>query len=89
MNLHEVTIRYLGGLIATYDLSQDLRLRDKADELGQLLLTAFRAENGMPCSLCALVTDPLVSFSTLNRVAMAAVGALSVDCTRLAKIIGN
>lgn len=50
VNLFEVTIRHLGGLLAAYDLSgrKDQRLYTKAVEVGELLYAAFDTYNGMP-----------------------------------------
>lgn len=46
----ETTIRYLGGLLGAYDVSEGrfpLLLR-KADELGEFLFGAFQTPNGIP-----------------------------------------
>ncbi|KAJ6079252.1 hypothetical protein N7467_009005 [Penicillium canescens] len=48
INTHEVNTRLLGGLLAAYDLSGDLRLRKKATELGDMLYAAFDTPNRMP-----------------------------------------
>jgi mannosyl-oligosaccharide alpha-1,2-mannosidase len=52
MNVFETTIRYLGGLLSAYDLS-DARhpsLLAQAIELGDMLYTAFDTPNRMPIS---------------------------------------
>lgn len=36
-NMFETTIRYLGGLLSAYDLSGELALLQKAEELGDML----------------------------------------------------
>jgi len=48
--IFEVTIRYLGGLIAAYDVSGSKYkvLLDKAVELGEILIGAFDTPNRMP-----------------------------------------
>jgi mannosyl-oligosaccharide alpha-1,2-mannosidase len=86
VNLFEMTIRHLGGLIAAYDLSHDDRLLSKIDEMGELLHAAFHTENGMPCSHCALVSQPLQEFRSSSHIAMAAQGTLSLEFIRLAQI---
>lgn len=50
INLFEVTIRHLGGLIAAYDISgaKHPKLLKKAVELGEILYTAFDTPNRMP-----------------------------------------
>ncbi|XP_014671533.1 PREDICTED: endoplasmic reticulum mannosyl-oligosaccharide 1,2-alpha-mannosidase-like [Priapulus caudatus] len=50
VNLFEVTIRVLGGLLSTYHLSQDRMFLDRAKELGDKLMPAFTSESGVPFS---------------------------------------
>ncbi len=44
----EITIRILGGLLSSYQLTGDERLLRKADDLGQRLLPVFDSPTGMP-----------------------------------------
>ncbi|KAJ7484343.1 glycoside hydrolase family 47 protein [Mycena latifolia] len=44
----EVVIRYLGGLLSAYALSEDPRLLKLADDLGEKLLPAFNTPSGFP-----------------------------------------
>ncbi|KAJ7150912.1 glycoside hydrolase family 47 protein [Mycena crocata] len=44
----EVVIRYLGGLLSAYALSEDPRLLKVADDLGERLLPAFNTPSGFP-----------------------------------------
>ncbi|KAJ7512402.1 glycoside hydrolase family 47 protein [Mycena galericulata] len=44
----EVVIRYLGGLLSAYALSEDPRLLKLADDLGGKLLPAFNTPSGFP-----------------------------------------
>lgn len=50
LSLFEVVIRYLGGLIAAYDLSSGTYrvLLEKAEELAEVLMGAFDTPNRMP-----------------------------------------
>ena len=50
INVFETTIRYMGGLLAAYDLSNRKYtiLKTKAVELGNILYTAFDTPNRMP-----------------------------------------
>lgn len=50
VNVFEVTIRYLGGLIAAYDLTEckEPALLEKAIELADMVLTSFDTPNRMP-----------------------------------------
>ncbi|RMX76413.1 hypothetical protein D0868_16755, partial [Hortaea werneckii] len=92
--LFEVTIRYLGGLIAAYDLSgQQSKYRvllDKAVELGEILYAAFDTPNRMPMTYYrwkpAFASQPHRAGS---RVVMAELGSLSMEFTRLAMLTGE
>jgi mannosidase alpha-like ER degradation enhancer 2 len=44
----EITIRLLGGLLSSYQLTGDERLLDLADNLGNRLLPVFNSPTGMP-----------------------------------------
>jgi mannosidase alpha-like ER degradation enhancer 2 len=44
----EFTIRLLGGLLSSYQLTNDARLLKLAEELGKRLLPAFKSPTGMP-----------------------------------------
>ncbi|KAJ7199252.1 glycoside hydrolase family 47 protein [Mycena pura] len=44
----EVVIRYLGGILSAYALSEDPRLLKLADDLGEKLLPAFNTSSGFP-----------------------------------------
>ncbi|XP_055587361.1 endoplasmic reticulum mannosyl-oligosaccharide 1,2-alpha-mannosidase isoform X2 [Uranotaenia lowii] len=50
VNLFEVTIRVLGGLLSTYHLSGDKMFLDKAMDLGHRLLPCFDSPSGIPYS---------------------------------------
>ncbi|KAJ7681137.1 glycoside hydrolase [Mycena rosella] len=52
----EVVIRYLGGLLSAYALSEDPRLLKLADDLGEKLLPAFNTSSGFPVSGVNTVT---------------------------------
>ena len=44
----EITIRLLGGLLSSYQMTGDKRLLELADDLGARLLPAFHSPTGMP-----------------------------------------
>lgn len=50
LNVFETTIRYLGGLLSAYDVSEAKHriLLEKATELGDMLYAAFDTRNRMP-----------------------------------------
>ncbi|XP_063986512.1 endoplasmic reticulum mannosyl-oligosaccharide 1,2-alpha-mannosidase [Diachasmimorpha longicaudata] len=50
VNLFEVTIRVLGGLLSAYHLSGDKVFLDKAIDLGDRMMPAFSTRSGVPYS---------------------------------------
>ncbi|KAL8797544.1 MAG: hypothetical protein Q9195_000361 [Heterodermia aff. obscurata] len=87
--LFETVIRYLGGLIAAYDLggSKYKILLDKAVELAEILIGAFDTPNRMPMTFYlwkpTFASQP---HRANTRVVLAELGSLSVEFTRLAQI---
>src|ERR1700730_737647 len=77
----EITIRLLGGLLSSYQLTGDKRLLDLAEDLGHRLLPVFDSPTGLPYRYVNLktgkvrgnVTNPaeagtlLIEFGTLAR----------------------
>jgi len=77
----EITIRLLGGLLSSYQLSGDQRLLKLAEDLGNRLLPAFNSPTGLPYRYVNLkngkvrgnVTNPaeagtlLIEFGTLSK----------------------
>lgn len=87
--LFETTIRYLGGLLAAYDVSggKYKNLLDKAVELGDILLGAFDTPNRMPILYYrwkpAFASQPHRASQRSN---LAELGSLSMEFTRLAQL---
>ena len=48
VKVFEVTIRLLGGLLSSYEMTGDARLLHLAEDLGNRLLPAFNSPTGMP-----------------------------------------
>jgi mannosidase alpha-like ER degradation enhancer 2 len=77
----EITIRLLGGLLSSYQLTGDKRLLELADDLGRRLLPAFSSPTGMPYVFVNLKTGAtkgvesnpaeigslLIEFGTLSK----------------------
>ncbi len=77
----EITIRHLGGLLSSYQLTGDKRLLVLAEDLGTRLLPAFNSRTGLPYRFVNLKTgkvrDPetnpaeagtlLIEFGTLSK----------------------
>lgn len=87
--LFETVIRYLGGLLAAYDVSGSKYpiLLKKAVELGDILMGAFDTPNRMPLTYYrwkpAYVSQP---HRADVRVNLAQLGSMSMEFTRLAQL---
>ena len=85
----ETTIRYLGGLLAAYDISGRIysNLLDKAVELADILMGAFDTPNRMPILYYrwkpTFASQPHRASQRSN---LAELGSLSMEFTRLAQL---
>lgn len=81
----EITIRMLGGLLSSYQLSGDKRLLALADDLGTRLLPAFNSPTGMPYVDVNLKTGAVRGVETNP----AEVGTLLIEFGMLTKLTGR
>ena len=81
----EITIRMLGGLLSSYELSGDKRLLVLADDLGQRLLPAFKSPTGLPYVNVNLRTGAVRGVESNP----AEVGTLLVEFGTLSKLTGK
>jgi hypothetical protein len=81
----EITIRLLGGLLSSYQLTGDKRLLELAEDLGNRLLPAFNSPTGLPYVYVNLrtgqVRDPLSN--------PAETGTLLLEFGTLSKLSGK
>ncbi|KAH7157123.1 glycosyl hydrolase family 47-domain-containing protein [Dactylonectria macrodidyma] len=90
----ETTIRYLGGLIAAYDVSGGAAskypiLLQKATELAEVLMGIFDTPNRMPL-LYYVWREPYASEPhRANTLGIAELATLSLEFTRLAQLTGT
>ncbi|QPG96609.1 hypothetical protein C2857_004724 [Epichloe festucae Fl1] len=89
INVFEVTIRYLGGLLAAYDLSQEKVLLNKAIELGDALYMAFDTPNRLPTHWLSYKKAQAGETTGDRSISGAASGSLCVEFTRLSQITGD
>jgi mannosidase alpha-like ER degradation enhancer 2 len=81
----EITIRLLGGLLANYQLTNDKRLLNLAEDLGRRLLPVFNSPTGMPYRYVNLRTGKV-----RNPVSNPAeTGTLLLEFGTLSKLTGN
>lgn len=78
----QITIRLLGGLLSSYQLTGDERLLGLADDLGRRLLPVFNSATGMPYMFVNLKTGA-VSGTVSNP---AEIGTLLVEFGTLSKL---
>ncbi|KAK4057558.1 hypothetical protein OIO90_001203 [Microbotryomycetes sp. JL221] len=83
----ETTIRYLGGLLAAYELSEDRLMLERAIELGDWLLPALGTKHGLPINRYMLGSNP--NGLANGRVMLAEVGSMTLEFTKLSMLTGN
>ena len=81
----EITIRLLGGLLSSYQLTGDQRLLALAEDLGNRLLPAFNSRTGMPYVYVNLKTGA-VREPVSNP---AEIGTLLIEFGTLSKLTGK
>jgi ER degradation enhancer, mannosidase alpha-like 2 len=81
----EITIRLLGGLLSSYELTGDKRLFALAQDLGNRLLPAFNSPTGMPYVFVNLKTGAVRDPNTNP----AEVGTLLIEFGTLSKLTHN
>jgi mannosyl-oligosaccharide alpha-1,2-mannosidase len=90
VNIFETTIRYLGGLLAAYDLSNRPILLEKAIELGDMIYGGFNTEHRMPVDMIDFeAAKQGTGLKVENQVVSASPGTLTMEMTRLSQITGN
>ncbi|KKZ61725.1 hypothetical protein EMCG_03754 [[Emmonsia] crescens] len=92
INIFETTIRYLGGFLSAYDLTEckDRRLLDKAVELGDMIYASFDTKNRMPVTRWS----PLKAMKgkkqyPAQKGIIAEVASSSMEFTRLSQLTGD
>ncbi|GAP87588.1 putative mannosyl-oligosaccharide alpha--mannosidase [Rosellinia necatrix] len=92
INVFETTIRYLGGFLAAYELSdkQYPSLLNKSTEVASLLMTAFDTPNRMP--IPRFNWRDYVQGKTQRApmtVLLAEIGTLSLEFTKMSQLTGD
>ncbi|KAH9811056.1 family 47 glycoside hydrolase [Melampsora americana] len=80
----ETVIRYLGGLISAYELSNDQLMLRRAEDLADWLLPAFGTDQGFPIPHYQMGFNP--NGRSVGRVCLAEMGSLLLEFTRLSQI---
>jgi mannosyl-oligosaccharide alpha-1,2-mannosidase len=89
INVFEITIRHLGGLLGAYDVSKGKSplLLEKAQQLGDMLYGAFDTPNHMPITSWSRI-GPGTEVAS-GRALIAEIGTLSLEFTRLSQLTGD
>lgn len=90
--MFETTIRYLGGLLSSYDLSggKEKVLLDQAVNLGELLIGAFDTPNHMPLTYFKWEDDfQRIKYRADQGALTAEIGSFTVEFTRLSQLSGD
>jgi len=85
VQVFEITIRTLGGLISAYQMDGDPWFRELAVELGHRLLPAFRSPTGMPYRFVNLRTG--ATSGAVNN--PAEIGTLTLEFGMLSELTGD
>jgi len=88
INVFETAIRYCGGFLGAYDVSDGKYpvLLKKAQEVGDLLYRAFDTPNRMPVVRWQVADEKLVGEKVAS---IAEVGSLTLEFTRLSQLTGD
>nr|AAG48158.1 class I alpha-mannosidase [Ophiostoma novo-ulmi] len=92
VNVFETTIRYLGGFLAAYDLSEGQypSLLLKAIELGDMLYLAFDTPNHVPVTRWKMSERRKGNAQVPHKTSLVSeLGSLSLEFTRLSQLTGN
>ncbi|KAI1002026.1 hypothetical protein K3495_g6177 [Podosphaera aphanis] len=92
INVFETTIRYLGGLLAAYDISGEKYkiLLSKSVEVGELLIASFDTPNRMPVARWDWQEYTSGVAQTASRsLVVSELGSLSLEFTRLSQLTGD
>eukprot|EP01127_Copromyxa_protea_P018090 TRINITY_DN561_c0_g1_i1.p1 TRINITY_DN561_c0_g1~~TRINITY_DN561_c0_g1_i1.p1 ORF type:complete len:574 (-),score=141.75 TRINITY_DN561_c0_g1_i1:21-1631(-) len=86
----ETTIRYVGGLLAAFELTDDNLFLEKAQDLGDRIMKAFRTPSGIPYSTVNLRTGVATSPSWSGGSSfLAEFGTVQMEYRYLSKKTGN
>jgi mannosyl-oligosaccharide alpha-1,2-mannosidase len=92
LNVFETTIRYLGGFLAAYDISNGKYpiLLQKAGEMGDMLYHAFDTPNRMPITRWNFKNAAKGERQEADEnVLVAEIGSLTLEFTRLSQLTGD
>jgi mannosyl-oligosaccharide alpha-1,2-mannosidase len=89
--IFEVTIRYLGGLLGAWDISEHKYpiLLQKATQLGEFLYKAFDTHSGLPVAYYWWKQNTSGKLPGEDKVIIAQIASLSLEFIRLSQVTGD
>jgi mannosyl-oligosaccharide alpha-1,2-mannosidase len=90
-NIHEITIRHLGGLLSAYDLTdcKDYKLLEKAIDLADMIYASFDTTNRMPVTRWNAAWARNGVPQTPSKATLAELASFSLEFTRLSQVTGD
>jgi mannosyl-oligosaccharide alpha-1,2-mannosidase len=90
VNMFETTIRYLGGFLAAFDLTdcKDMRLLERAVELGDMIYASYDTPNRMPVTRWGVRKFDQQQLAAENGI-IAELASASLELTRLSQLTGD
>jgi mannosyl-oligosaccharide alpha-1,2-mannosidase len=90
VNMFETTIRYLGGFLAAYDLTdcQDHRLLEKAMEIGDMIISSYDTPNHMPVTRWDIHKFDQEQLAAEHGI-IAELASATLEFTRLSQLTGD
>ena len=90
INMFETTIRYLGGYLAAYDLTncRDERLLQKAVQVGNMIYASYDTPNRMPITRWKIRDYDKQQLPAENGI-IAELASASLELTRLSQLTGD
>lgn len=91
ISVFETNIRFVGGLLSTYALTNDPMFLHKAEEIATLLLPAFDTPTGIPLALINVVTGTAKNYGWASGGCsiLAEFGSLQLEFDYLSNVTGN
>lgn len=90
-SVFEINIRFIGGLLSLYTLTNDKAFLNKAEEIAKLLLPAFDTPSGIPMALINPISKRSKNYnwSPGSCSILAEFGTLSLEFNYLTDLTGN
>ncbi|XXQ34498.1 alpha-1,2-Mannosidase [Plasmodiophora brassicae] len=89
VSVFETGIRILGGLLSAYELSGDYMFVEKARQVGDGLLPAFKTVSGLPATKVDLVSGSHMTGWSGSSVVLSEFGTLQLEFSHLSHVTGD